>query len=141
MSIKLDLTCINISRDSRYMLLNTSECEMQLLDIETREVARQYLGQKQGNYNYIIRSTFGGAAENFVVSGSEGKPEIAPYLKVKYAFLPPFTKSTPMYRFQDSHLAQGELYTCCNSPGPRCRLRQCSIVESEGSGNVRIGRG
>ncbi|KKZ61211.1 hypothetical protein EMCG_04166 [[Emmonsia] crescens] len=77
MSIKLDLTCINISRDSRYMLLNTSECEMQLLDIETREVARQYLGQKQGNYNYIIRSTFGGAAENFVVSGSEGKPEIA----------------------------------------------------------------
>lgn len=74
MSIKLDLTCINISLDSRYMLLNTSECEMQLLDIETKEVARQYLGQKQGNYNYIIRNSFGGAAENFVVSGSEGKP-------------------------------------------------------------------
>ncbi|OAT05067.1 WD domain-containing protein [Blastomyces gilchristii SLH14081] len=72
MSIKLDLTCINISRDSRYMLLNTSECEMQLLDIETREVARQYVGQKQqGNDEYIIRNSFGGAAENFVVSGSE----------------------------------------------------------------------
>ncbi|KLJ11092.1 hypothetical protein EMPG_13612 [Blastomyces silverae] len=72
MSIKLDLTCINISRDSRYMLLNTSECEMQLLDIETREVARQYVGQKlPGDDEYIIRNSFGGAAENFVVSGSE----------------------------------------------------------------------
>ncbi|OAX83082.1 hypothetical protein ACJ72_02570 [Emergomyces africanus] len=71
MTIKLDLTSVNISRDSRYMLLNTSECEMQLIDIESREVVRQYLGQKPGSFNYIIRSTFGGAAENFVVSGSE----------------------------------------------------------------------
>ncbi|PGH00777.1 hypothetical protein AJ79_08115 [Helicocarpus griseus UAMH5409] len=69
MTLKLDVTCINISRDSRFMLLNMSECEVQLLDIETGQLARQYLGQLQGNF--IIRSTFGGAAENFVISGSE----------------------------------------------------------------------
>ncbi|EAS30970.3 WD repeat protein [Coccidioides immitis RS] len=69
MRLDLDLTCINISSDSRYMLVNMSEGEVQLLDIETKDVVRQYSGQKQGNF--IIRSTFGGAAENFVVSGSE----------------------------------------------------------------------
>ena len=66
MLLKLDLTCINISRDSRYMLVNMSEGEVQLLDIETADVVRHYSGQKQGQF--IIRSGFGGASENFVVS-------------------------------------------------------------------------
>ncbi|WEW56210.1 hypothetical protein PRK78_001647 [Emydomyces testavorans] len=69
MLLRLDLTCVNISRDSRFMLVNMSEGEVQLLDIETADVARHYSGQKQGQF--IIRSTFGGAAENFIVSGSE----------------------------------------------------------------------
>ncbi|KAI1926513.1 hypothetical protein LOZ64_000279 [Ophidiomyces ophidiicola] len=67
--LKLDLTCINITRDSRYMLVNMSEGEIQLLDIETTDVVRQYSGQKQAKF--IIRGSFGGAAENFIVSGSE----------------------------------------------------------------------
>lgn len=71
LSLKLDLTSINISRDSQYMLVNMSDSEIQLLDIETAEVVRRYTGQKQSEF--MIRSTFGGAAENFIVSGSEGK--------------------------------------------------------------------
>ncbi|KAF3895165.1 putative Catabolite degradation protein [Trichophyton interdigitale] len=67
--LKLDLTCLSVSADSRFMLVNMSENEVQLLDIETAEVVRRFLGQKQGNF--LIRSAFGGAAENFVVSGSE----------------------------------------------------------------------
>lgn len=73
--LHMDLTCINISRDSKYILVNMSSSVVQLLDIETAEVVQQYLGQKQGNY--IIRSTFGGASENFVVSGSEGVYSLA----------------------------------------------------------------
>lgn len=39
--------------------------------METTAVVRRFKGQKQGEF--VIRSTFGGAAENFIVSGSEGE--------------------------------------------------------------------
>ncbi|KAJ5165611.1 uncharacterized protein N7500_007441 [Penicillium coprophilum] len=62
-------TSVAISRDSRHVLINLAEGEIQLVDMETTAVVRQFKGQKQGEF--VIRSTFGGAAENFVVSGSE----------------------------------------------------------------------
>lgn len=69
--LKVALTCISISEDSKYMLVNMADNEIQLLEIETADLVRRFVGQKQGQY--VIRSNFGGAAENFVVSGSQGR--------------------------------------------------------------------
>ena len=68
--LRTKMTCINISRDSRHMLVNMAENEVQLIDIETANVVRRFLGQRQTEY--IIRSAFGGADENLIISGSEG---------------------------------------------------------------------
>ncbi|KAJ5563053.1 hypothetical protein N7461_001814 [Penicillium sp. DV-2018c] len=62
-------TSVAISKDSKHMLINLAEGEIQLVNMITTALVRQFKGQKQGLY--VIRSTFGGAAENFVVSGSE----------------------------------------------------------------------
>lgn len=67
--LKTKMTCISISRDSRYMLVNMADNEVQLIDIETAEIVRRFLGQKQ--HEFVIRSTFGGADENLIISGSE----------------------------------------------------------------------
>lgn len=71
LTLKSKPTSVAVSKDSRQMLVNLSEGQIQLIDLETTNVIRRYQGQKQGSF--VIRSTFGGAAENFVVSGSEGK--------------------------------------------------------------------
>ena len=68
--LKTRLTCVNISRDSKYMLVNMADGELQLIDINSAEVVRRFLGQKQGEF--MIRSSFGGADENLIISGSEG---------------------------------------------------------------------
>lgn len=70
MNFKTDLTCVSISRDSRHMLVNMADNELQLFDIEPAQMVQRFLGQKQGKY--IIRSAFGGADENLIISGSEG---------------------------------------------------------------------
>ena len=68
--LRTKMTCLSISRDSRYMLVNMADNEVQLIDIETAEIVRRFLGQKQ--VGCVIRSTFGGADENLIISGSEG---------------------------------------------------------------------
>lgn len=68
--MKSGMTSLSISRDSRYMLINTTDNEVHMIDIETADIVQKYIGQKQGNF--IIRSAFGGADESLVVSGSEG---------------------------------------------------------------------
>lgn len=128
--LHMDITCINISRDCKYILVNMSSSVVQLLDIETAEVVRQYCGQKQGNY--IIRSTFGGASENFVVSGSEGESSLLPCLTEM--------SDSNVARFQNIRLAQAELHTRRSPRGPLQRLRECSGLEPAESRHVRVGR-
>lgn len=68
--LKKKMTCLSISQDSRYMLVNLADNELQLIDIETADIVRRFLGQKQAKF--VIRSSFGGADENLIISGSEG---------------------------------------------------------------------
>ena len=74
--LRAKMTCLSISRDSRYMLVNMADNEVQLIDIETADIVRRFLGQKQGTF--VIRSVFGGADENLIISGSEGKIPASP---------------------------------------------------------------
>lgn len=74
LSLDGDATSIAVSHDSRYLLVGITGGQIQLIDIETSEVIRHFKSQKMSELsNYIIRSTFGGASETCVLSGSEGK--------------------------------------------------------------------
>ncbi|KAF2455496.1 WD40-repeat-containing domain protein [Lineolata rhizophorae] len=63
------LTSVNVSRNGRYMLVSMNDNKIRLMEIETGEVVQTYDGHRQTQF--IIRSAFGGADENFIVSGSE----------------------------------------------------------------------
>ncbi|ORX92061.1 WD repeat-containing protein-like protein [Clohesyomyces aquaticus] len=65
----IKLTSVTISQDSQHMLISMNENKIKLMEIDTGEVVQKYSGQVQTQF--IIRSSFGGANENFVVSGSE----------------------------------------------------------------------
>jgi len=65
------MTAITLSQDGRNLLVNLACGEVRMVDLATRETVRRFIGQKQGEF--VIRGCFGGAAENFVLSGSEGQ--------------------------------------------------------------------
>lgn len=67
------VTSISISGDSMFALLNLAAGEVHMFDLHTRDTVRKFVGQQQGTFT--VRNCFGGAAENFVLSGSEGKPQ------------------------------------------------------------------
>ena len=69
MKFKVRPTCVSVSSDSKHLLVNKKDGEAQLFDLGTRECIQKFLGHTGGDY--IIRSTFGGANESFVVSGSD----------------------------------------------------------------------
>lgn len=64
------LTSVTISQDSRHMLVSMNQDKIKLMEIDTGEIIREFVAHQQKQF--IIRSAFGGADENFVVSGSEG---------------------------------------------------------------------
>lgn len=74
MSFPFKLTGMSVSRDSETMLVNMvgkDSGEVHLVEIATGDTIRRFKGHKQGEF--VIRNSFGGAGENFVLSGSEGK--------------------------------------------------------------------
>lgn len=67
-------TSISISRDSQHLLVNRTDGEAQLVNLITRATVQKYRGHTGGEC--LIRNTMGGANETFVLSGSEGEPEV-----------------------------------------------------------------
>lgn len=62
-------TSVSMSQDSLHLLVNKQDGEAQLIDLDTRASVQKFFGHKGGDY--LIRASFGGANESFVVSGSE----------------------------------------------------------------------
>ena len=65
------LTSVAISQDSRHMLVSMNPDMIELMEIDSADLVQKFEGHQQKQF--IIRSAFGGADENFVVSGSEGR--------------------------------------------------------------------
>ncbi|KAL1854769.1 hypothetical protein Daus18300_011365 [Diaporthe australafricana] len=74
-SLKYDMelpsrpTSVSITKDSKYLLVNKQDGEARVFDIASRTFVQKYKGHSGGEF--LIRSDFGGANENFVISGSE----------------------------------------------------------------------
>ncbi|PKS05340.1 hypothetical protein jhhlp_008714, partial [Lomentospora prolificans] len=62
-------TSVSISEDCRHLLVNKKDGEAQLIDLVTRKLVHKFLGHTGGEC--LIRASFGGANESFVMSGSE----------------------------------------------------------------------
>lgn len=69
MELKARPTSVNISQDSRHLLVNKRDGEAQLIDLVTRSSVQKFFGHTGGEF--LIRSSFGGPNESFVLSGSE----------------------------------------------------------------------
>lgn len=70
LDLQADLSSVSVSQDSQHALVRKTDGEIVLLDIDTKRIVQRYTGQKKGEY--VIRSSFGGADERYVISGSEG---------------------------------------------------------------------
>ena len=64
------ITCLSVTRDSKFILVSLSAGELQLIGIDSGMTTARYSGQKQGKC--VIRSCVGGVDDNLVISGSEG---------------------------------------------------------------------
>lgn len=63
------ITSLSLSSDSRHVLVNLASGDIHAWDLQDKLLLHKYRAQKRGRY--IIRSSFGGVNEAFVVSGYE----------------------------------------------------------------------
>jgi hypothetical protein len=64
------------------MLVSMSPNKIHLMEIDTGETVQNFEGHQQSQF--IIRSNFGGANENFVVSGSDGMITLPTFYDTTY---------------------------------------------------------
>lgn len=122
------LTSVTISKDSQHMLISMNPDKIKLMEIDTGEVIRDYEGHSQKHF--IIRSAFGGADENFIISGSEGK------LHTKDETLLPMLISAN--RLKDPHMALKR--SPRRSPRRTYWLRQQRSLASHRPHSIRVCR-
>ncbi|KAH6665662.1 WD domain-containing protein [Halenospora varia] len=70
LDLKAKTSSISISQNSRYLLVNKKDGQARMLDLDTREAVRFFQSGDRGGLN-VIRASFGGANESFVITGSE----------------------------------------------------------------------
>lgn len=75
LDMEIRVCSVAISANSRYLLVNRVDGETRMLDLDTRECVREFRGQAVEKF--VIRASYGGANESFVLTGSEGM--LAPY--------------------------------------------------------------
>ncbi|RDL36385.1 WD40 repeat-like protein [Venustampulla echinocandica] len=72
--MKVKMGSVSISQNSRWLLVEQKDGKARIVDLDTREPIRYFQSGDKGS-EFIIRASFGGANESFVVSGSEGITE------------------------------------------------------------------
>ncbi|KAL3423185.1 WD domain-containing protein [Phlyctema vagabunda] len=70
LDLQVNLSCISISQNSKYLLVNKVDGETRMLEMDTREAVRRFHSSTRLGEN-AIRGSFGGANESFVITGSE----------------------------------------------------------------------
>lgn len=116
MDLKVTVCSISISQNSRHLLIHCNTGETRMMDVETGEKIRSFIpGDKGGEF--IIRTTFGGANECFVVSGSEGMIDNLDRLSTLLTFLLVEGNIVIYHREKGSVIEKlgGHKKGCCNS--------------------------
>jgi hypothetical protein len=131
------ITSICFSADGKEMLVSMMEGRVLLLDAASESenpddvVKMQFDGAKQ--QDFVVRSTFGGAGENFVVSGSEGMSSTSrPVTDFDDVLLTLFRTRLPRL-----HLAARNGHASRHARRPWAWNRECGILASDESGCLR----
>ena len=62
-------TCMDLSADGSQLLLSMCNSQLRIIDAASGNLVQRFQGQKQANN--VIRAAFGGAGQNYIITGSE----------------------------------------------------------------------